>query len=82
MGQLGVSLGDPREEQTLARQTRWVAGTPATFATSGEKPWKQQLIADIPRPPVVECDGLLMDFVPSTMSPPGKPLVACNEATR
>lgn len=53
----------------------WIPGNPATFATAGEKPWKEELLRTIP-----ECAsssgeaGVILVFRLATLSPHGQPL--------
>lgn len=52
-----------------------IPGTPATYATAGEKPWKIQLEQNIPRYPSESCfSGIKMQFVLPTPAPHGMPL--------
>jgi hypothetical protein len=53
----------------------WVAGRPATFATKGEKPWKEVLAAVVPPPGTSDtARGVRLEFVLPTLTPSGMPL--------
>jgi len=55
----------------------WVPGIPATFATRGERPWKDELIRSIPTPSIEEkfnFNGLILEFVLPTLEPNNQPL--------
>ena len=49
-------------------------GIPATFATKGEKPWKEILKRSIPTHPIERFSGLKLKFVLPTLAPNNQPL--------
>src|SRR5438874_2568238 len=52
-----------------------VEGKPATFATKGERPWKDALAAAVPLPSLGgEEKGLTLDFTVASLAPNGHPL--------
>jgi hypothetical protein len=52
-----------------------VVGLPATYATVGERPWKDLLAAGIPAPSMGGREvGLIARFILPTLAPAGKPL--------
>ncbi len=59
----------------MADVTLWIAGRPATFATAGEKPWRQQLLAQLPPPSLEGMEmGMSLEFTLASLAPAGKPL--------
>ena len=66
----------PREAISLglSESDHFVSGVPCTFATSGERAWKQAIadtLLDAPRPR--DCSGLVLEFSLSTLRPGGQP---------
>lgn len=52
----------------------WVPGTPATFATKGEKTWKETLGQHISRPADGDSCGIKLEFLLPTLAPNNHPL--------
>ena len=53
----------------------WVQGNPATFATKGERPWKETLAKTLPKYSLdLQERGLILEFNLSDLMPHGQPL--------
>lgn len=63
------------EEVTPSSRKFWVPGNPAPFATSGEQPWKEALVWNLPQcPEGIHARGLVIDFHLADLAPLGHPL--------
>lgn len=63
-----------KEELVLEGNDIWVEGIPATFATKGEKPWKNTLFNSLAFVENVDCDGIELKFYLPSLVSSGHPL--------
>ncbi len=52
----------------------WVSGEPGTFATKKEAKWKDALQSKLAEIVHLDCEGVSLDFILSTLAPNGHPL--------
>jgi hypothetical protein len=65
---------DHKKESTAESGSYWVEGTPATFATKGEIPWRSRIIDTVPFDQYEGANGVSLDFSLPNLAPHGHPL--------